>query len=202
MPLLNIDSFFNRTIPEPLRHSSDPKKVIRAKVLVGLYASNFVATTVFFLVFLGAMLLTDNSTTQGLIGSGIAFMTLIFQAVVFYTMCNVAVSAIIFSMIFFGFTLCAVIISGGWESPVLLIFFCSPVISFLVGGRSEGLYTAALTCICGIVFMYSHKMGFTVMQVVAEEHMEALRLAIWLVSIVVLVCCLTVYDLLLERHIK
>ena len=64
------------------------------------------------------------------------------QLLMFYKVSNVGVSAIIFSMTIFASTLCAVILTGGWTSPVKQLFICAPVISFLIGGRQEDIATS------------------------------------------------------------
>jgi hypothetical protein len=120
------------------------------------------------------------------------------QIVVFYKIKSTMLSAVIFSMIFFVASLGGVVVSGGWNSPVLILFFCSPAVSFLVDGREEGMYAGLRVCLCGAFLMLANKMGFLDFQVIEQKSIETVRLAIWVSSVIFLVSCLTVYDLLLE----
>lgn len=197
-----IQDYLDRFIPGSILDKGDAVTQVRARILVGLYVSNIIATVVFALVFLGAMLVSDSNPIQALMGTAVALVALLFQLFVFYKAANVSISGMLFSMIFFIFTFITTILSGGWTSPTLIIFFITPAVSFLVGGRQEGFYTSALVLMAGIAFKAADHLGINVVQIVPEEDLETARISIWLISLILLTSCLTVYDTLLEEHVR
>lgn len=197
-----IQNYLDRFIPATIFAKGDPITEIRARILVGLYVSNIVATVVFALVFLVAMLISDSNPVQALVGTAIALVALLFQIFVFHKAANVSISGMLFSMIFFIFTFITTILSGGWTSPTLIIFFITPAVSFLVGGRQEGFYTSALVLMAVIAFKMADHMGINVVQIVPEEHIEIARISIWLIALILLTSCLTVYDTMLEEYVR
>ena len=195
-------ALFDLYIPANIKNRNDFNVLTKAKILMALYFSTVIIVA-FMLIFLLLVIPTSNANwIHGLSASLLALVLLSFQILVFYKSENIYTSAIIFSMMFFTLSFCAVIVTGGWHSPVLLLFFCSPVVSFLVGGRSEGLYIAALVFICGTALMIAYQMDFTQFQIIAEENMEKIRFGIWIASISLIVACLTTYDFLLEHASK
>ncbi len=197
---MNISAFVDRFVPGSIKESPNPHIRVRARVLAGLYISCFVIGFAMLALFGTLTLITDRNVTNGLIASVVVTFIIMMQLYLFYKAANVPISAIIFSMTFFGSTFGAVIVSGGWHSPVLLLFFCSPVVSFLVGGRGEGFYMTCLMLVCGVSLMISHHLNFQALQIIQEENMEIARLFIWIISVNLLASCLAVYDTLLESY--
>ncbi|MCB1614762.1 MAG: hypothetical protein KDI30_01995, partial [Pseudomonadales bacterium] len=171
-------------------------------ILVGLYVSNIICSVLFALAFLIAKFVFDTNPVQAIFGVMVAMIVLTLEILIFYKAANVSISGMLFSMVFFIFTFITTILSGGWTSPIMMIFFVTPAVSFLVGGRQEGFYTAALVLFTGTGFKVADQMGIQVFQIVPESDIELVRITIWVISLVVLVSCLTVYDALLETHIK
>jgi len=180
------------------RPDSTLEMKIRARILLGLFLSNFSVCVALFIIFSLATLLTDKSFIGAITVISAIFVVLIMQAWMFRTVGNVSVSAIMFSMTFFAVTLIPVIATGGWHSPIKLLFFCAPVISFLVGGRQEGIYMATLVMCCGLALMLTSALDFQLFQMLPVENIQFMTAAIWVVSIVMLVSCLLVYDVILE----
>lgn len=188
--------------PEKLKSQNDPFLIIRAKILLALYLSTLV-TIVMMIIFLLLVIPTSNANwMHGVFSSSLAFILLALQIFIFYRVASIAISCMIFSMTFFSLTLLAVIMTGGWLSPLMMLFFCSPVISFLVGGRTEGLYIIGLVFFSGAILMIAHTINFTLFQIVADENIEVVRFSIWIASSGLLVSCLTTYDFLLESSMK
>ena len=92
----------------------------------------------------------------------------------------------------------SVVITGGYDSPVKQILIVCPVLSFLISGRQEGIYNAALIYVVGLVLLLFHVFDFSLIQLMPEATMPYLSGLIWLVTIVMVVVCLFIYDLLLE----
>jgi len=196
----SLSRWLDRLLPEAVleRPDSTLEMKIRARILLGLFLSNFCVCIALALVFILATLFTDKSFIGAITVISAIFVVLIMQAWMFRTVGNVSVSAIMFSMTFFAVTLIPVIATGGWHSPIKLLFFCAPVISFLVGGRQEGVYMASLVLFCGLALMVASAFEFQLFQMLPVENVQFMTAVIWVISIVMLVSCLLVYDVILE----
>ena len=103
----------------------------------------------------------------------------------------------VFSMTAFCSILAATVLTGGWDSPVRLLFLCCPVMSFLVGGKQEGIYVGALTMLCGLGLFYLNRIGWELFHIHRPENIEAIEFSIWIISMTLLISCVVVYDELL-----
>ena len=199
MDFRDFREFFHHILPRSIRHSNNPEDRIRGRVLAGLYASNLAIGGFIILLYLGAIIFGGYNLRNEMLGTLALIGLLGLQIALFYRLADVGISAVIFSMLYFLITLSATFATGGWHSPAIMMLFCAPVISFLVGGRAEGFYITLLTGFCGLVLMVTHQMAILQFQVIAPENIEIVRAGIWITSITLLACCLAVYDSLLER---
>jgi len=190
--------YVDKTVPARLKETDNINTHIRARVMAALLLSNFFLIALVLLFLIVAANFVQNDLMEGFIMISIALVVLSFELFLFYRFANIAISGMIFSMVFFTFTLVSVIISGGWESPVIMLFFSAPAISFLVGGRQEGFYMTTLVCGCGVAFMLASQNNLQIFQVIEEENIELVRVVMWVISVILLAICLTVYDTILE----
>ena len=128
----------------------------------------------------------------------IASIVLGLQIFLFYRVANIGASAVIFSMTFFGATMAVMIFTGGWSSPVRLLFFCAPMISFLVDGRREGFYITGLVLVSGLMVFVAQKTGWQFFQVIDGTNGDIVSVIIWIISVNIVVTCLSVYDAVLH----
>ena len=173
---------------------------IRARVLVGLYFASLFLLGTSMLTFLGLHLFSDRNFSIALLCVVFMMGLIALQVVMFYRLANLGASAIIYSITFFGSTLALLILTGGWDSPVKPLYFCSPMISFLVGGRHEGLYTSVLVLITGLVMLAAYKMNFQVFQIIRPENVDIAGAVVWVISINVMISSLLVYDSIMEAY--
>jgi len=175
---------------------------LRARALVGMYVTSAVMVAGSFLVFLVLHLMHYRDFSVALVCIGIAAIAVFLQILMFYKLRNTAASAIMFSMIFFGATLGILIVTGGWNSPVKPLFFCAPMVSFLIGGRHEGAYISVLVLIAGLISLVAGRFGLQIFQIIRPENIDAAGGVIWVISINLLLSCLFVYDSILEAYCK
>ena len=196
----SITQFLDRWLPDFSEQRSGNKieNKIRARVLVGLFFSNILIVIGSLLLFLCIHFFTDRGFTAALIILSSVAVVLALQTFMFYRVGNVSASAIIFSMTFFAITLGVMIITGGWSSPTRLLFFCSPMISFLVDGRREGVYVTGLVLVVGLITFVAQKMGWQFFQVMQGRDRNIVEVIVWIISINIMVTCLTVYDAILQ----
>jgi hypothetical protein len=175
---------------------------LRAKTLASLYAANLAVCGFLILFFILALAFTDKNFIPGLAVTLAIASLLGLQLYSFYSAANVNACATFFSMTFFTLALTGVVLSGGWHSPMLLLLLCCPAISFLVGGRGEGFYMSGLVYICGMILMVAYLKNFQVFHLTSPEKNEWIQFYIWIISTMILVGCLMVYDSLLNSFRK
>jgi hypothetical protein len=173
---------------------------VRSRALMGLLLGCLLVTVITLFVFALLSLDASKSFTEAFVLLGAVLLMLSLQILMFYKLGNVGASAIIFSMFFFGGTLGAMILTGGWASPVRELFFCTPIISFLIGGRHEGVYMAFIVLMSGLILLVAQHMQFQPINLTANEDIELIAGIVWVISLVILVICLTVYETLLKVH--
>jgi len=197
-----IINLYDHYIPRKLNTHNDFQSLIRARILLGLYTA---AMMIILIVLVSLLILIPKSNpnwVHGIAASTLAFVLLLLEVFIFYKASNINISSAIYSMSFFSLTFLGLILTGGWHSPLLLLFFCSPAVSFLVGGRHEGLYVTALVFFTGTCLMLAYQLDFTLFQILAKENIEYIRFAIWIASTSLMVSCLTTYDFLLENSLR
>jgi len=197
-----ITRFLNRCLPASLdrRLGNKSELKIRARILTGLYLASAITVLASGVLFCMLHLFTDHDFFVAILCILAAAIVLFAEIGMFYWLGNITASAIFFSMTFFGVTLGITIFTGGWDSPVRQLFFCAPMISFLVGGRHEGLYISFLTLVIGIVMLGANYTGFQIFQIIKAENIPIANVVLWVVSINLLVSCLAVYDAILESY--
>lgn len=173
---------------------------VRSRALMGLLMGCLLVTVITLLVFSLLSLDASKSFTEAFVLLGAVLLMLGLQVLMFHKLGNVGASAIIFSMFFFGGTLGAMILTGGWASPVRELFFCTPIISFLIGGRHEGIYMAFIVLVSGLILLLAQHMQFQPINLTANEDIELIAGIVWVISLVILVICLTVYETLLKAQ--
>lgn len=197
-----ISRYLDRWLPAGLddKLTGKAEMKIRARVLVGLFFTCLVTVALCFIVFLALQLFSNHDFTVALASLGAAVLVLGLQALLFYRSGNVGISAIMFSMSFFSSTLLVMVFTGGWDSPVKQLFFCSPLISFLVGGRHEGVYTSVLTLAAGLTALVAHNLDFQIFKLIKPENIDTVGAVIWVISINIMLSCLYVYDAILKEY--
>jgi hypothetical protein len=196
----SITRILDRWLPDysDPRFSNKIENKIRARILVGLFFSSMLIIVATLFLFLILHLFTDRNFTMAIIILSAAAILLLIQTFMFYRLANIAASAIIFSMTFFGTTLIVMIATGGWHSPTRLLFFCAPMISFLVDGRREGFYITGLVLICGLIVFAAEHAGWQFFQVIDGRNGDIVEVTMWIIGINIMVTCLSVYDAILH----
>jgi len=172
--------------------------LIRARVLVTIMLSGMVSILFTLLVLGISQTMSGHDFSNPVIIAIICGVALTLNYLFFYKSGRLDAAAILFSLTFFLATIISIIITGGFDSPVRIMLVCTPVVAFLVGGRQEGIYNAALSYVVGIVLLILHAFDFPMMQIMPEAVMPYLHGIVWLIATVLIVVCLYVYDVLLE----
>ncbi|MCB1615821.1 MAG: hypothetical protein KDI30_07385 [Pseudomonadales bacterium] len=198
--LRSFISRLDRFLPEKLAAENVAIDMLtRARVQTAMLLISLGIVGVLFFVFLFLQLAGISDFVGALLALGPAMFLLVTQCLFFYSVARIEISGIVFSATFFLCALLAVIFTGGWVSPVMQLFFCAPIISFLLAGRQEGFYTSALVVIGGFGLMWVDQTGFEFKQVMRPENHYYAEAAIWVITSFLLISSLAIYDMMLEE---
>jgi hypothetical protein len=196
----NMINALDPWLPPSIRDSASLslEDLIRSRVLVCILLSSTLAALFALLLCIILDVVTRFSFINPIIIAAICFIIVLLDYLFFYKTGKLDASAILYSLSLFVACIVSVILTGGYQSPVKQVLICCPVISFLISGRQEGIYNAALIYVVGLALLVLDSMGFDMLQIMPNEILPYLSGAIWLITIVMIVVCLYVYDLLLE----
>lgn len=199
MDFTSISKILDRLIPEGIDHNPGDKIInrIRARILLSLYVSSSCLLIAALLIFTVLHLLGQHDFSTEIVLTLIMTAITAAQIIMFFSIANIGVSAIIYSMAYFGSALALVIGTGGWDSPAKLLFFCSPLISFIIGGHQEGFYITFLVLVVSAILMLANKMNFQLFYLIPTENIALVEQVVWVVAINLLASCLAIYDAIL-----
>lgn len=172
--------------------------LIRSRVLTALLLSAIAVTVMSVVTMVIASFINPEDFTTPIALGGASFVLVALNYLFFYKTGHLDASAMMFSLTFLVMDILSIILTGGFESPVMLMLLATPVVAFLIGGRQEGLYYAALSWITGTILMVFHAYDFPMMNLLTEDVQMYVWGIVWFVAITVIVVCLYIYDLLLE----
>ncbi len=173
---------------------------IRARVIAGWFISILFMCALIFVICLGIHLFTYKDYSLVLVAVGSIAIVFAFQHYMFRHTTKVSNSATFFSMTFFAIVFATVLVTGSWDSPARQLLFCLPLISFLVGGKQEGIYMSTIILISGLGLMLSKQMGIASFQVILAHEIDTVGALIWVITLILVVSCLLIYDSLLHAY--
>lgn len=113
----------------------------------------------------------------------------------FYRFSNLRLAAMLFTLTYFLMSLSLVLMSGGYDSPNLVVLLSSPVVAFRVGGKDEGIMNSIFVSLAGFSLVVVDKLGVPMMNLLIGSD-EGIFFAIaWVVTISIIATCLVTYNL-------
>jgi hypothetical protein len=191
-----IDPF----LPPDIRdnNSLSLEGLIRSRVLTIILISSIAATVFSLVLFVFFQSITPLDFSNAIIISAISMAIAGLEYLYFYKSGRLDAAAVLYSLTLFIVSVIAIALTGGHQSPIRPMLLVCPVVGFLISGRQEGVYNAALVLVTGIIFLILDGIGFKLMQVMPETILSYISGMVWFITIVMIVVCLYVYDLLLE----
>jgi len=107
---------------------------------------------------------------------------------------NVAIATHLFATIVFVSIISAVATTGAINSPVSVLLLSVPVLIFLVAGWQSGLLWSAITLVGYLSICYLSLRGVSFVQVMREENRSIVIMAMWSLSCILIIGCLSLYD--------
>jgi hypothetical protein len=195
--LIGADSW----LPPGLRENTAVSlaALIRARVLVSVLVCSMTLSVISLLVFVVVYLRAENgSLLPALITTaclGVACLNYFY----FYKTANLDASGIFYSFSLFAILVGSTVVTGGYHSPVKIMLICCPILSFLISGRHEGFYNAALVFVVGIILLTLDQIDFKLIQIMPPDLLVYISGLSWFGTLVLIVLCLYIYDLLLDQ---
>ncbi len=197
----NIFKAVDPWLPPGIRNNAalSLEALIRSRILTCVLLCSIGVTIFSFVICSFLYLVTDYDFKNPVIFSTVCFAVVGLDYVYFYRSAKLESSGILYSLSFFIICVIIIVITGGNDSPVRQILVCCPVISFLISGRQEGFYNAALVFVVGVALLILDNIGFKLIQIMPDDILPHLSVIVWLVTITLIVVCLYIYDLLLDE---
>jgi len=191
----------DRWLPPDLRDNAalSLEGLIRSRVLTCILVCSIVLTTFSFFTLSLLHLVTNHNFFRPIIFCLASLLLVCLNYLYFYKAAKLDLSGIFYSLSFFSVCVISIVLTGGYDSPVRQILICCPVISFLISGRHEGFYNAALVFVVGVVLLILDQINFELLQIMPTDILPYISGIVWLGTIVLIVLCLYIYDLLLDQ---
>lgn len=173
--------------------------LIRSRVLACILVCSIALTAFSFFTFGLLYLITDHDFFKPIIFCFASLILVCLNYLYFYKSAMLDSSGIFYSLSFVSVCVISIVLTGGYDSPVRQILICCPVVSFLISGRHEGFYNAALVFVVGVVLLTLDQINFQLLQIMSPDVLPYISGIVWLGTIVLIVLCLYIYDLLLDQ---
>jgi hypothetical protein len=197
-----LDGFFHSLIPAELRTTLNPHtaEYVRVRALTAM-----MLVTVFLplavTLILGGYHLFFNRVLLKYDAVSLA-ITVFFglQAWFFYQFNHQWLSGFVFSNSFFLMVAVLLIISGGYASPMKAVLLTCPIISFLIGGRQEGLQNTIITVLFILALATLSSIQFVLPDLFREMDSRLVFVVNWVTTEFVIVVCIMVYETELQKR--
>lgn len=113
----------------------------------------------------------------------------------FYRFANLRLAAMLFTLTYFLMSLSLVLMSGGYDSPNLVVLLSSPVVAFRVGGKDEGIMNSIFVGLAGFSLVVVNKLGVPMMNLLIGSDEGIFFSIAWVVTISIIATCLVTYNL-------
>ena len=160
-------------------------------LLITITALTFFCTVALSLLhYTGARDLYAN-----IVAGALVFVVMGVQVYCFYAFANVRFSAIFLNMTYFAIIASVVVVSGGFESPNLVLLVSCPVVSFRIGGRDEGIMNSFFVGLFGLGLMAAKLYEINIENIFAGAS-EAMQFSIaWVATLIIIAASLSAYDM-------
>ncbi len=190
-----VDDFIPKNI------LSDPELsrigLIRARTMVIVMMFSIAAPILLLFCVMFLHLFTERDFSLGMIFIGAILAGMVTLQLTFNSYGNLYLTAAVYSVLYAVMTIFLTSVSGGWHSPVMLLVFCAPMITFLIAGRREGILMVYMVGVIGAVFLALELKGIPLPQVMPVENADYIQGITWFVALTILLMLLTSYNAVL-----
>lgn len=197
-----LDAFFHSLIPSELRRRIHPSTVVylRVRSLSTMLVMITVISVVSNLLVGGSHLLFQPEMLKYDLVPLVLLFLLLLQTWLFYRFQNDWVSGIAFTNFYFLMAVILVLLSGGYSSHGKAFLLSCPIISFLIGGRQEGIQNTIFLILVCWAMAALHVLDFSTPNIFVEQSPLLMFSVNWLVTVLVITIVLVVYETELQRR--
>lgn len=169
------------------RSCPDAATIARARTLVAVLVFSIIVPVLALLVVVALHVFTDKDFTPAMISLVAITIALLAQHMLFQSSANLYVTGIAFSVTFFLTITVATALTGAWDSPVIPLLFCTPLMVFLISGWREAEYAVLVTFATGLVFMMLEVMNVSLPYLMHAENRAYAQGVVWFMACIILV---------------
>lgn len=191
-----LDGFLPMPSEEYTRKSAFTRTHARVLVAVMFFSVLLPLVALLALLFLHAFSERDYHT--GLAVTLAVLVGAVVLNMLLRALGNLLMAAVGYAVFFYSAVTICVFLTGGWDSPVTLMLFTSPIIMYLVSGHRYALLSLFVVFMTGMVFLYMKVTGIECPQIMRVDNLPYVRGVIWLLSSLVLALWFAVQHGLLD----
>lgn len=188
--------FFHSLIPTSQRETlavNSPGYIRAHALTVGLVVSTLVPLVATLVVGGHHLLFNQHLLKNDLVSLAIAILFGA-QAAFYYRFGNQWISGAVFSNVYFILLAIIMLMSGGIASPMKAIMLTCPVMSFLIGGRQEGLLSSLITILFMLGLAALGAIDFELPNLFSAESQQMIFAVNWIGTIIIIAVCCAAYD--------
>lgn len=169
------------------RSCPDAATIARARTLVAVLVFSIIVPVLALLLVVGLHIFTDKDFTPAMVSLIAIIIVLLAQHLLFQSSANLYVTGAAYSVTFFLAITVATALTGAWDSPVIPLLFCTPIMVFLISGWREAEYAVLVTFATGIVFMVLDVLNVSLPYLMHEENRSYAQGVVWFMACIILV---------------
>jgi len=191
-----LNRLLHSLLPTALRTSLKPNTAAyihaRALTVMLLMISGLLA--IYLLLMAGLDLAFDRSLHVRDVWLLLLFGLHLGQTLLFYRFKNYWISGLAFTNCYFIVVIVVLIINGGYDSPGITILLSTPMISFFIGSRQEGIQHACIAIVYYWILVSLKLIDFNLPDIFDRHDHHMIFMMNWLFTLVVIALTLVVYE--------
>lgn len=196
-----MTDWLDHMIPQTIwRTSPTQDTIIRARTLTAVLLFSIVIPVIALLVVIGLQIFTHKNFYPAIIGLVVAITIAVAQQIRFQSSADLQMTARIFSFTIFLALTVATFLTGGWDSPVVLLLFCTPIIVYQTNSSREAVLAVFGTFVTGVIFLELDVMDVALPHIMHEENRAYAQGIVWLVAFLVQLLLFGTQAWALEAH--
>lgn len=197
-----LDAFFHSLIPAALQEKLNTNTIAytRTRALSAMLMILSFLSLISNIIVGGMHALFQPELLKHDLASLVILGFLIAQTWLFYRFNNYWMSSLAFTNFYFLLAAVMIILSGGYNSVGKPFLLTCPLVSFLVGGRQEGIQNSIALAVFCAALAGLHLMDFQLPNIFRAEEAFLIFSVNWIVSLVVICTTLVAYELELQKH--
>lgn len=125
--------------------------------------------------------------------SAAIFAIQIIEIAIFYRYANVKISSMVFVYVYFIVALMLVMISGGYQSPLIIFLLTCTVITFRIASREDGIMNAIYVALAGIALAVMELLEYQAPNLLLGLDRSLLFTIAWIITMVIFSACLATF---------